>query len=108
MLPSSPVYSFGYNYDRLRTPFFESAHTSVGKFALDRVAGGLNLYGYVGNGPIGAVDPLGLITEAIFDRKTGNLTVEDLDTHKSVTVTAFSGGMYDPNTLIPTKLYHLN
>ncbi len=37
-------------------------------------AGSLNLYGYVGNNPIGLIDRLGL-SEAVFDRGNGTITV---------------------------------
>ena len=58
--------------------------------------GGINLYGYVGNGPVTDWDPLGLLVSAVFDRASGCLTVSDDDTGETLTVKAFSGGRSSP------------
>ena len=60
-------------------------------------AGGLNLYGYVGNAPVSAWDPLGLECTAVFDFSEYSLTVTDNDSGEKVVVTAFSGNGNDAN-----------
>ena len=54
-------------------------------------AGDVNLYRYVGNSPVDNVDPFGLVVKGVFDRRSGVLTLTDLDTGVTVTVQAYSG-----------------
>ncbi len=60
--------------------------------------GGMNSFAYAESGPLKKHDPLGLLVEATFDRDTGSLTLTDLDTQETVTITAFSGveDVYSP------------
>lgn len=57
-------------------------------------AGGINLYGFVGNDPANYIDPFGLEVGGVFDLGTGLLTLTDVDTHESISVLAESGGSY--------------
>jgi RHS repeat-associated protein len=54
--------------------------------------GGINLYGYVGNGPLLGIDLFGLLVDASFDTATGVFTVTDRDTGESCSMNAYSGG----------------
>jgi RHS repeat-associated protein len=53
--------------------------------------GGLNLYGYMGNGPLMGVDLLGLLVDGTFSMSTGIVTLTDRDTGECVSAKAFSG-----------------
>jgi RHS repeat-associated protein len=84
-----PVSSTLYYY---RARFYNS---QTGRFISEDpagFAGGPNLYGYVGNNPIGFTDPLGLGTFCIINQQTGFITCEDDNTGQPVvTGTGYSG-----------------
>ncbi len=63
----------------------------IGEDAIGFGAGDANLYRYVGNRPVDNVDPFGLVVKGLFDRRSGILTLKDLDTGETVTVQAYSG-----------------
>ncbi|WP_139841191.1 RHS repeat-associated core domain-containing protein [Methylocaldum sp. SAD2] len=52
----------------------------------------LNLYAYVGNNPVNGKDPMGLEVVGTYDPYTGKFSLTDLDSGRSVTVNAESGG----------------
>ncbi len=64
-------------------------------------AGDVNLYRFVGNGPVNGRDPMGLLADAYFNIAQGLLTVIDRDTGATVTVYAHAGSgpfIGDPNS----------
>jgi RHS repeat-associated protein len=57
-----------------------------------QLRGGLNFYQYAANSPAIFRDPSGLLVQGIYNKRTGRLTVTDLDTGRSITVQVESGG----------------
>ena len=57
-----------------------------------RFQAGVNFYAYVGNSPLNAIDPSGMLVQAIYNKNSGQLTVTDLDTGQTVTINVESGG----------------
>lgn len=64
-----------------------------------------NRYWYANNNPFKYVDPTGLLVTVVLDTKEGTITVTDVDTKKTATVQAFTGGriqddgsLHQPNT----------
>ena len=62
--------------------------------------GGLNVYGYVGNDPLGSVDPLGLLVNVTLDKSSGVITVQDNNTRQSVSAYGFTGS-HNPSAFDP-------
>ena len=54
--------------------------------------GGVNVYGYVGGNPLRYSDPLGLWAYGVYDRKSGELTLHDLEKGTSIRGKFESGG----------------
>jgi RHS repeat-associated protein len=80
----------GYYYYRARY-YNPEQKRFISEDALGFGGGDSNLQAYVGNSPIDFKDPSGLLVAGVFDRKSGVLTVKDLDTGESASVQAFSG-----------------
>jgi RHS repeat-associated protein len=51
-----------------------------------------NFYVYADNDPIGRFDVDGLLVDITYDRRSGKVTVRDVDTGEAATYKAFSGG----------------
>jgi len=58
--------------------------------------GDTNVYRYAKGAPTSAIDAYGLVVSGVFDRDTGTVTIQDLDTGQTVSAKAFSGtpGVY--------------
>jgi RHS repeat-associated protein len=75
-----------------RARYYDS---STGRFLKEdplRFQAGANFYAYVGNSPLNALDPSGMLVTATYNKSSGQLTVTDSDTGQTVTAGVESGG----------------
>lgn len=81
----------------------------IGRFISEdpsRFGAGPSFYRYTNNNPVRFTDPLGLYVVGEYNKKTGQLTVTDLDSGQTLTIGAESGGkpFGEP---IPTGCYDI-
>lgn len=84
---------------------------SVGRFlSRDPIgyAGGMNLYRYCENAPVGRLDPSGLDDDAWYDRLSAG-AAREVETAKSFFIDSFGTAAWIPNTIMDfgTGIYHL-
>ena len=77
-----------YNYQRTYDPTI-GAYKQSDPIGLD---GGSNTYVYTSGNPVKWSDRLGLLVDAVYDSKTGLITVTDRNNGQSISISAASGG----------------